>query len=51
MILGGSSYAFGQLAGYSYFNAASTGASEEPNVGNPFTRPSKHRWSGGSAMR
>jgi hypothetical protein len=33
MVVGGNSYAFGPLAGYPYFNATSTGASEEANIG------------------
>lgn len=35
MIVGGSSYAFRQLVGYSYFNLTSTGASEEANIDTP----------------
>jgi len=33
MVLGGNSYAFGPLPGFAYFNATSTGASEEANIG------------------
>jgi hypothetical protein len=36
MVLGGSSYAFGPLAGYPYFNSTGTGASEEANIGTSF---------------
>jgi hypothetical protein len=33
MVVGGNSYAFGPLPGFPYFNATSTGASEEANIG------------------
>jgi hypothetical protein len=36
MQVGGNSYAFGPLAGYPYYSATSTGASEEANIGSSF---------------
>jgi Carboxypeptidase regulatory-like domain len=36
MVVGGDSYMFGELPGFSYFNSTSTGASEEANIGTSF---------------